>query len=108
MIDRDIPDSAKRKVYETKPRTIYFKNGSVLKFRSGEYPRKLRGEKLAGVVFDESANIKREVWESSIRPALGDSEGWAIFIGTPLGKKNWFYELFQHGLSDDPEWYDYK
>ena len=43
---------------------------------------------------DEAALIDPLAWHESLRPALADKQGWAIFIGTPKGH-NWFYDLFQ-------------
>jgi len=48
------------------------------------------------VVVDETAHIPKfgEVWEQSLRPALSDRRGKAIFISTPKGF-NHFWELYQ-------------
>ena len=43
---------------------------------------------------DECAQVKEDAWTQSLRPALADKEGWAIFIGTPKGR-NWFFHLFK-------------
>jgi len=78
---------------------ILLKNGTYIFAKSGDNPESLRGEGLNGVVLDEAAFLKREVWEQSIRPALADKLGWAVFISTPKGK-NYLYELFLRGLND--------
>jgi len=50
---------------------------------------------------DEYADMKPEVWEQILRPALADHRGSAMFIGTPMGR-NHFYELFKYAeLGDD-------
>uniref|UniRef100_UPI0028DCA4F6 hypothetical protein n=1 Tax=uncultured Selenomonas sp. TaxID=159275 RepID=UPI0028DCA4F6 len=54
----------------------------------------LRGIYLDGVILDEYADIKPELWGGVIRPALSDRKGWAVFIGTPKGQ-NQFYEMYQ-------------
>jgi hypothetical protein len=54
----------------------------------------LRGRYLDGIVLDEYAYMPPEAWTQVIRPALVDRQGWAIFIGTPLGR-NHFYELYE-------------
>jgi len=44
------------------------------------------------------------IWRTEvIRPALADREGWAVFIGTPKGRNEFFriWELAQ----DDPSWF---
>ncbi|MGH6961436.1 MAG: hypothetical protein ACREE7_13195 [Dongiaceae bacterium] len=35
-----------------------------------------------------------------IRPALADRRGWAVFIGTPMGR-NAFWQLYRRALGDD-------
>ena len=44
---------------------------------------------------DEYADMKPEVWEQILRPALADQKGDAMFIGTPMGR-NHFYELYSY------------
>lgn len=55
----------------------------------------LRGVKLAGVVLDEYAFMKPNVYDKIIRPALSDHRGWVLFISTPNGY-NHFYELAEY------------
>ena len=57
-------------------------------------PDQLRGIYLDGVVLDEYAQMHPRLWAEVIRPALADRGGWAIFIGTPMGR-NAFCELFE-------------
>jgi hypothetical protein len=54
----------------------------------------LRGLFLDGLVADEYGDWKPSVWGYVIRPALADRQGWAIIIGTPKGR-NQFWELYQ-------------
>ncbi|HHC19304.1 MAG TPA: hypothetical protein ENK81_02740 [Euryarchaeota archaeon] len=68
-------------------------NGSQIKLLGSDNYDALRGVGLNGVVFDEFADIKPNVWQAVVRPMLIDSKGWAIFMGTPKGK-NHFYEMF--------------
>jgi hypothetical protein len=49
--------------------------------------------RLDGAVMDEVAQMKPEVWDEIIQPALSDRMGWAWFIGTPKGI-NVFSSLF--------------
>jgi predicted phage terminase large subunit-like protein len=51
------------------------------------------GDGLDGVVVDEAGKVPKEAWGESLRPALADKQGWALFIGTPKGK-NWFSDTF--------------
>lgn len=57
-------------------------------------PDALRGLYLDGAVFDEYAQMRPRIWSEVVRPALADREGWATFIGTPMGK-NHFYDLYR-------------
>jgi len=75
-------------------RTIELPNGSIIEFHSSDNPDSLRGEGLSGVVMDEAAVQAEVAWTDSLRAALADKEGWAIFISTPAGK-TWFYHLFE-------------
>lgn len=75
-------------------RVIYFPGGGEVWMMSSDNPEGLRGEGLDGVVMEEAGSQKAEVWRESLRPALADKKGWALFIGTPRGK-NWFYNLWQ-------------
>jgi hypothetical protein len=66
-------------------------------------PDNLRGLYFDGVVFDEYAQMRPRIWHEVVRPALADRQGWAVFIGTPMGH-NHFYDLYQQAGSD-PAWY---
>ena len=47
----------------------------------------IRGNYLDGVVFDEYDSMDASVvWRQIVRPALGDTNGWALFAGTIAGK----------------------
>lgn len=96
-------------------RTTHYPGGGWVQVRSADKPESLRGEGLDLVVIDEVAHIAKfdEVWEQSLRPALSDRQGKAIFISTPKGY-NHFWELykradtlddwasFQHPTWDNP------
>ena len=43
---------------------------------------------------DECADLHPDVWSTICRPMLADSQGHALFIGTPKGKGNWFYDMY--------------
>jgi hypothetical protein len=74
--------------------SVTFKsNGAAIRVLGGDNPDAMRGVRLDGCVLDEVAQIKPEVWQDILQPALSDRMGWAIFIGTPSGI-NLFSELF--------------
>ena len=79
-------------------------NGRKIYLKGSDRPDTLRGVGLAYVVLDEYADMKANVWEQIIRPALSDVQGGAMFIGTPKGR-NHFYELYKLGESGrNEEW----
>ena len=75
-------------------------NGSIISLKGADRPETMRGVSLKFLVMDEYADMKPEVWEQILRPALADLKGCALFIGTPMGR-NHFYDLYQHGLKGD-------
>ena len=77
--------------------------GARIYIIGADHPDALRGIYLDGVILDEYANIKPELWGGVIRPALSDRQGWAVFIGTPKGQ-NQFYEMYQYADKSDG-WY---
>ena len=77
--------------------------GARLYIIGADHPDTLRGIYLDGVILDEYADIKPELWGGVIRPALADRQGWAVFIGTPKGQ-NQFYEMYRHA-EKSADWY---
>ena len=89
---------------QSPPPEIRLTNGTRISFRS--FTGKLRGRGLDLVVVDEAGDeaAPANMWSAQLRPALSDTLGDALVIGTPNGK-NWFYEGFERG--NDPaydEW----
>lgn len=78
-------------------------NGARVRIFGADNPDSLRGLYFDGVVLDEVADMKPEVWTAIILPAILDRNGWADFIGTPKGI-NLFSELYFKALKD-PEWF---
>lgn len=81
--------------------SITLKNGSTISLKGGEDPDRLRGASLSYVVIDEVAECHPELWTEVIRPALADQEGGAMFIGTPKGKANWSFDLYNNQEEND-------
>jgi predicted phage terminase large subunit-like protein len=79
-------------------------NGATISLKGGDRPETMRGVSLKFLVLDEYADIKPDVWEQILRPALADQKGSAMFIGTPMGR-NHFYELFKYAEMGDDETY---
>lgn len=78
-------------------------NGAVIRLFGSDNPNALRGIYLDGVVLDEFADMRPELWRAVIRPALSDRKGWAVFIGTPRGR-NEFWKIYDEATRD-PDWY---
>jgi predicted phage terminase large subunit-like protein len=80
-------------------------NGATISLKGADRPETMRGVSLKHLVMDEYADMKPEVWEQILRPALADQKGGALFIGTPMGR-NHFYELYTYAGSEEDETYD--
>ena len=74
--------------------TVTFPNGSRIRLYGADNPKTLKGLYFDGIVLDEVADMRPDVWGEVIRPTLSDRLGWAIFIGTPKGL-NLFHELYE-------------
>jgi phage FluMu gp28-like protein len=91
---------------------FFYKNNGVqqygeLLFRSGDRPDNLRGDGIDLLIIDEAAFVNPYVWVT-LRPALVDRQGSALFISTPNGL-NWFYKMYMRGLDKEkfPRWNSY-
>ena len=82
-----------RKVNETEL-TIYLKNGSEISLKGAENGDSLRGRAINFLCMDEIADIDPEVFFEVLRPALSDTNGHALFAGTPRGINNWSYDIY--------------
>lgn len=89
------PSNWIKKYYESTPQRIIFKNGSVLKLYGGHKYDILRGGGYNHVVMDEVQDQEEEAWRNVIRPALSDTGGSALLIGTPKGVNTWVYDITQ-------------
>jgi predicted phage terminase large subunit-like protein len=104
---RDIAASAKSFPREIEPTVslanmqIDLANGGSIAVRSADNPQRLRGEGLDYLVMDEAAFVKPEVWAEVLRPTLTERKGSALFISTPIGRDNWFFDLWEN--ADDAE-----
>lgn len=80
--------------------------GSTLNFYSAEQGASLRGQTFHYMICDEFSFFKQEqtdgthLWNDILSPTLKSRGKKCIFVSTPLGKNNMFYEMFQRGLSD--------
>lgn len=91
-----LADTPKR----SKPRKITLNNGSTLSFRSADREDSLRGGGVDELVIDEAGSTPERAWTEELRPALSDTLGSLLAIGTPRGR-DWFYRWYQRGQSGD-------
>lgn len=77
-----------------------------IELKGADNPDSLRGTGICGAVMDEYAfmNDGKYLYDTIVRPALADRNGWAVFISTPNGVQNHFYDLIQSAKLD-PERY---
>lgn len=68
-------------------------NGAKIWLLGADNPDALRGTYADGVVLDEYAQIKPDVFNEIVRPMLLSRQGWVLFTGTPKGQ-NSFFELY--------------
>jgi len=99
-----------RSVNESELRVDYGQNQSQVRLFGADNPESLRGHYFDGVVLDEYGLMRPNVFSEVIRPTLSDRQGWALFMGTPNGK-NQFYEVIHGdgrgfaGALNDPTWF---
>jgi hypothetical protein len=94
-----IPRGWIKKINET-TLTITLMNGSRIELKGADKPDSLRGVGIHFLVLDEFQDISEETWTQVLRPTLADTQGEAIFIGTPKAY-NYLYTLYRHG--QDPK-----
>ena len=82
--------------------SIVLPNGARIRIFGADNPDALRGLYFDGVVLDEVAQMKPEMWGEIVRPALADRKGWTLFIGTPKGI-NLFSELYERARRSEAE-----
>ena len=88
--------------------SIVLRNGSTISLKGSEDPDRLRGVSLSYCVIDEAAECQLDtLWGEIVRPALADQQGGAMFIGTPKGKANAFYDLYT-SADANKEWCAYQ
>ena len=87
---------------------VDFANGGQVRLYGSDNPDSLRGLYLDGVVLDEYGLHPAKTFSEVIGPTLVDRGGWALFLGTPNGK-NQFYEMAQHARAEqakgNSEWF---
>ena len=87
---------------------VDFPNGGQARIYGADNPDSLRGLYFDGAVLDEYGMHPAKTFTEVVGPALVDRGGWALFMGTPNGK-NQFYEIAQQAKdaqkAGDPDWF---
>jgi hypothetical protein len=82
---------------------VTLKNEAKIYLLGAEKADSLRGMYLDGAALDEYAQIRPTAVSQVILPCLSDRGGWAVFMGTPMGK-NHFYDAWKRAQGD-PAWF---
>lgn len=85
---------------------VTLRNGAEIRLFGADNADALRGLGFNGILMDEYGDFRPSVWGSVIRPTLADKQGWAVFMGTPKGK-NQFWDVYDKALTGDDrdDWY---
>ena len=81
--------------------------GSTIRFFSAESGNSLRGQSFHYLLLDEFAFFGFEqtdgtdLWNNILSPTVKVKGRKCIFVSTPLGKNNRFYEMYLRGLDDE-------
>jgi len=94
-----IPKKWIRKINET-TLSITLINNTRIELKGADKSDSLRGVGIHFLVLDEFQDMSEETWTQVLRPTLADTQGHAIFIGTPKAY-NYLYELYKHGQDAD-------
>jgi hypothetical protein len=87
--------------------SITLVNGSVIALKGADNYDSLRGSGINFLVLDEVADIHPEAWYETLRPTLSDTGGHALFCGTPKGRQNFAYDLFNKQY-ESKDWISYQ
>lgn len=74
--------------------SVTLPNGAVIALYGSDNPDSLRGLYFMGIIIDEFADCRPSLWQEVILPTLSDHKGWAVVIGTPKGR-NQFYDFYE-------------
>ena len=82
--------------------SVSYPNGGRITLAGADNVDAHRGIYLDHCVLDEYAQMSPRIWGEVFRPALSDRKGSAVFIGTPKGRGNNFYDVYDRakGLPD--------
>lgn len=79
---------------------VDYPNRAQVRIYGADNPDRLRGLYFDGVVLDEYGLMRPETLPEVIGPTLMDYRGWALILGTPKGK-NQFWREFEIARKDE-------
>lgn len=82
-----VPDGFQAKPPNETSRTVHLIGGVKVQTRGLDKAPRIEGSPIDGIALDEYGNLKKSVWEMSVRAALGTRgrSGFAIITGVPRG-----------------------
>ena len=85
--------------------TLEFRNSSKITLAGADFADSLRGQKAHLLLMDEFAYVSdlQTMWEASLLPMLGTTDGRVLFCSTPAGGGNFSAELWERAKST-PGW----
>lgn len=63
-----------------------------------------RGMKAHGIIFDEYSKQNPDNWAAVYEPMFSTTNGWAVFMSTPLGYNHW-YDMVEYAKTNPKVWY---
>lgn len=82
--------------------SIRLVNGAMIRVTGLDRPARVEGVPWDGVLLDEFADMKADVYSAHVEPCLADRRGFAWFIGVPEGR-NHYYELWKQAEAREVE-----
>ena len=95
-----------QRVHETEL-SLTLVNNTVIQLKGADNYDSLRGVGLNFLVMDECADIESAAWYEVLRPMLSDTQGHALFLGTPKGL-NYFKDLYDRQQTDPLNWHSWQ
>lgn len=80
--------------------SVILPNKAKISLYGSDNPDALRGLYFDGIIIDEFGDCRPSLWQEVILPTLADRKGWAVVIGTPKGR-NQFYDFYELSKRDD-------
>jgi len=80
-------------------------NGARIRVYGADNYDRMRGGYFDGVILDEYGDMHPAAWPEVIRPMLADRKGWAVFIGTPKGRND-FWQVWERAKQNPRDWFE--